>query len=224
MQFYLLQVLEKFMSTVPENTNYQQQVFSTHFCEKLSWRGDAGAVNVPLLLGLRGDHQRLPGSGCVRVCKRRVWCWTGGTRRYLNVSIDYQCNSIALQKYWVSYGQRWIWCWVVFNWNHVMSLNAQVDASCRWAIPQILVKRDWGHYYLAPFWSSHLHSRGASAHKCFSGCNFYSWGGGGNLQAPLFNQIHVRLEIHLAEWPFLLVMLNTRVYLTFISDIRLYVL
>ena len=27
-------------------------------------------------------------------------------------------------------------------------------------------------------------------------------------QMPLFNWIHVRSEIHLAEWPFLLVMLN----------------
>ena len=46
-----------------------------------------GAVDVPLLFGLRGDHQRLSWPRCVRVCKRRVRSRTGRTRCYLNVSI-----------------------------------------------------------------------------------------------------------------------------------------
>ena len=83
----VLQVLEKFMSTVPENTNYQQQVFSAKSMKKKTLTEWPGAVDVPLLFGLRGDHQRLSWPRCVRVCKRRVRSRTGRTRCYLNVSI-----------------------------------------------------------------------------------------------------------------------------------------
>ena len=83
----VLQVLEKFMSTVPENTNYQQQVFSAKSTKKKTLTEYPGAVDVPLLFGLRGDHQRLSWPRCVRVCKRRVRSRTGRTRCYLNVSI-----------------------------------------------------------------------------------------------------------------------------------------
>ena len=46
-----------------------------------------GVVDVPLLLGLRGDHQRLPRPSGVRVRQRGVGGRTRGTGRDLHVSI-----------------------------------------------------------------------------------------------------------------------------------------
>ena len=46
-----------------------------------------GVVDVPLLLGLRGDHQRLPRPRGVRVRQRGVGGRTRGTGRDLHVSI-----------------------------------------------------------------------------------------------------------------------------------------
>ena len=50
-----------------------------------------GVVDVPLLLGLRGDHQRLPRPSGVRVRQRGVGGRTRGTRRDLDVSILLPC-------------------------------------------------------------------------------------------------------------------------------------
>ena len=50
-----------------------------------------GVVDVPLLLGLRGDHQRLPRPRGVRVRQRGVRGRTRGTRRDLDVSILLPC-------------------------------------------------------------------------------------------------------------------------------------
>ena len=65
------------------------------------WRQPAdqvlkGVVDVPLLLGLRGDHQRLPRPSGVRVRQRGLGGRTRGTGRDLDVSILLSCLHSAL--------------------------------------------------------------------------------------------------------------------------------
>jgi len=46
----------------------------------------AGAVHVPVLLGLHGHHQQVPGPGGVRVRRHGLQDITGGAGRYIHVS------------------------------------------------------------------------------------------------------------------------------------------
>ena len=74
-----------------------------------------GVVDVPLLLGLRGDHQRLPRPSGVRVRQRGVRGRTRGTGRDLDVSILLPCLHHVRRLGWFR--------------DRLTSLNAPVDAS-----------------------------------------------------------------------------------------------
>ena len=102
-----------------------------------------------------------------------------------------------------------------------MSQNVRVDASGRWASRLILVKKRARGITSV---HSGLVISILELRKC---TQMFSWmqllpASAEVAQMPLFNRIHVRSEIHLAELPFLLVMLAEHFYI-FHFNIQLYV-